>query len=163
MQQSTGHSAAARVGVDPDRSDPPQSFAPSAIPDHKPDKLSILDRLERYRLRESQGGQDIDPGPGIGSKTVPLQLKNLPEIPPTGRPDDGLVRRRCHLWGLPLLGALAEVLQQAGEFHGHDELSRRALTHDLQRLEVLQGHGLLIDRLGHREDLIQRSRKAFCP
>jgi len=154
-KKAAGQAAAAPVGVDPDRSNPPHTFSPSTVSYREADNQPGLDRLERHRIRESQRGQDIDPGPGIMLEAGSFELEYLPEVPPAGGLDDGLVRSRCHLGSGPLLGAPAEVLQQAGELHGHDELGRRALTHRLQRLEVLQGHGFLIDRLGDGKDLLQ--------
>jgi hypothetical protein len=54
-----------------------------------------------------------------------------------------------------LLHVLEEVLQQAGELHREDVLGGGAGADRFKRLEVLQGHGLLVDQLGAGEDIIQ--------
>ena len=135
----------AYVGMDPDRGNPPQPFSPPSVPDHEPDNPSGANRLQRNRLREREGCQDIYPRPGVALEASSLQLEDMPEISPGGRLDRRLVRLLSHAADGPLSPALAEALQKTGELHGHDELGCRARPHRLQCLEVLQGHRLLID------------------
>ncbi len=47
-----------------------------------------------------------------------------------------------------LIFSLDEILDHAGEFHREDELGGRALADVLEGLEVLQGHGLLVNGFG---------------
>ena len=54
-----------------------------------------------------------------------------------------------------------ETAQHAGEFHGEDILCGWAGANGFECVEVLQGHGLLIDRLRGVEDRFERLRKAF--
>ena len=60
-----------------------------------------------------------------------------------------------------LLIALKEVGHHTGEFQREDVLGGCTCTNRFKRLEVLQGHCLLVNGLGDGEDLIQGSREAF--
>src|SRR3990172_3126500 len=67
--------------------------------------------------------------------------------------------RRGRSWSpLGLAAALRERLQQPSELQREDPLRRGAFGHALQRLEVLQGQGVVVDRLGDGEDSLQRRR-----
>src|SRR6266536_3129786 len=54
-----------------------------------------------------------------------------------------------------------DARQQGGKLHRHDELGVRRRADLLQRLQVLQAHGVGVDRLGDLEDLPQRQREAL--
>ena len=71
----------------------------------------------------------------------------------------GLIVLRFTLYVLLL--SLDEILDHAGEFHREDELGGSALTDVLERLEILQGHGLLVNGLGGRVNLLQGHRETF--
>src|SRR6266540_119963 len=58
-------------------------------------------------------------------------------------------------------GLAGDVGQQVRQLHGQHELGRRGRADLLQRLQVLEAHGVGVDALGHLEDLAQRQREAF--
>jgi len=54
-----------------------------------------------------------------------------------------------------LRAAGADLLHHAGELGGDDPLGRAAVADALEGLEVLQGHGLVVNALGLVVDLLQ--------
>jgi len=55
-----------------------------------------------------------------------------------------------------------DLLDQTGEFQWEDVLGGGTIADPLERLEVLQRHGVLVDALGSLKDLLQCEGKTLC-
>lgn len=86
-QQPSADPGAPKVGVDPNRGDPPHVLPASRVTNHKPDHLPIHARLKPHRFGKRQGGKNIDPRPSIVPEAEPLQGHDSPKIAPGGRKD----------------------------------------------------------------------------
>jgi hypothetical protein len=69
----------------------------------------------------------------------------------------------CFVYFLLFIPATQEIIQHARKLHGENVLGRWAGTDGLKRFEILQGHRLLVNRLGSIEDRLQRLSEAFRP